>query len=63
VGKSERIIPGCRDSESEKTVGRNFLCKALSELLISAAASCERLGFLPSQALNSHTEILQVGFL
>jgi len=50
----------CRDPDAEKTVGRNLFCKGLSELLIAAAASSEKLGFLPSQALHSHTEILQV---
>ena len=53
-------LPCCgRYSDVESTVGRNFLCKALSEFLIAAAASCEKQGLSPSEALQSHQEILQ----
>ena len=43
----------------ESTVGRNFLCKALSEFTVAAAASCEKAGWPPAEALQSHQEILQ----
>lgn len=43
----------------ESTVGRNFLCKALSEFTVAAAASCEKAGWAPAEALQSHQEILQ----
>ena len=52
-------IATCRYPDSEGTVGRNFLCKALSEFAVAAAASCEKAGWPPSEALRSHQQILQ----
>ena len=40
-------------------MGRNFLCKSLSEFAIAVAASCEKVGVLAAESLQTPNDILK----